>query len=84
MAEGGENKLTDAHFATLAASLSTKNLESIALRYLGISAETIDSLRVQHRDDIEALNRGILRKWAYQHAGCDQIKVIHFIMHFGT
>ena len=82
MAEGCENKLTDAHFAVLAASVSTKNLECIALRYLCIKAETIDSLRAQHRDDVEGLNRDILLKWAYQNIGRDQIKVIQLIRYF--
>ena len=84
MAEGGENNLTDAHFAALAASVSTKNLVSIALRYLDINAEIIDSMRAQHRDDVEGLNRDILRKWAYQNAGRGQIQVMHFTMYFCT
>ena len=75
MAAGGEDRLTDAHIAHLAASISTRNLESVAIRHLGISAETIKSLRDKHRDDVEASNRDILQKWAYQYGGSDHIKV---------
>ena len=66
MAARGEDRLTDAHIAHLAASISRRNLQSIAIRYLGIGAETITSLRDRHRGDVEALNRDILQKWAYK------------------
>ena len=81
MAAGGEDRLTDAHIAHLAASISTKHLESVAIRYFGIDIETIKSLRDQHRENLEALNRDIFQKWANKNSGSDQIKVIHFTEH---
>ena len=47
MAAGGEDRLTNAHIALLAASISTRDLESVALVYLGIGIEIIKSLRDQ-------------------------------------
>ena len=69
MAAGGEDRLTDAHIARLAASISTRDLESVALVYLGIGIETIKSLRDQHRENLEALNRDIFQKWANKNSG---------------
>ena len=82
MAAGGENKLTDAHIARLASSISTRDLESVAIGYLDTGAETIKSLRDQHRENLEALNRDILQKWAYKNPGSHQVKVIHVIIYF--
>ena len=84
MATGGEDRLTDAHIAHLAASISTRNVESIAIRYLSIGPETITSLRDKHRDGVEALNRDILQKWAYQYGGSNQIKVPYLMKYFCT
>ena len=79
MATGGDDRLTNEHFARLAASIVTRDLESVAIRYLGISVETIKSLRDQHRDNLEAHNRDILQKWAYKNPGYDQVKVMRLI-----
>ena len=81
IAAGGENKLTDAHIVRLAACISTRDLESVAVGYLDIGAETIKSLRDQHRENLEALNRDILQKWAYKNPGSHQVKVIHLIIY---
>ena len=57
-------------------------MESIALGYLNIDQETIDSLKVQHRDNTEAFNREIIRIWAYKNSETDQTKVGDYAIPF--
>ena len=76
MATGGHSReITNRQYVNLGSAISRPNMESIALGYLNIEQETIDSLKVKHREDIEAFNRDILRTWAYKTAVPDQVKV---------
>ena len=70
-----QGRLTNAHIVPLAREISCPNMESIALGYLGFDQEVIDSLKVAHRDNTEAFNRAILRRWANQNGGNDQVQV---------
>ena len=57
-------------------------MESIALKYLGIEQETIDTLR-EDSNGTEAFNRSIIRNWMYRNSGPDQAKVtfIKLLLH---
>ena len=70
-----EGRLTNHQTVTLARAISQPAMESIALGYLGIEQETIDSYRAAHRENTEAFNREILRLWRNKHGGDDQIQV---------
>ena len=70
-----KGKVTDAHIASLAAVIATKHMESIAEKYLGIDWEAIENLKAEHRGDTEAINRSIIRKWAFKNPGQEQVKV---------
>ena len=76
MATGGHGgEITNLQYVELGRAISRPNMESIALGYLNIDQETIDSMKVKHREDIEAFNRDVLRTWAYKSAVRDQVKV---------
>ena len=70
-----EGRLTNAQIVSLAREISCQNVESIGLGYLGFDQEVIDNLKTAHRDNTEAFNRDILRRWAYQNEGNDQVQV---------
>ena len=70
-----EGKLTNAHIVPLARQISCQKMESIALGYLGFDQDVIDSLKTAHRENTEAFNRDILRRWANQNGGNDQVQV---------
>ena len=76
MATGGNSgEITNRQYVELGRAISRPNMESIALAYLNIEQETIDSLKVKHREDIEAFNRDILRMWANRYVVLNQVKV---------
>ena len=75
MATGGDYSITDSIVVRLAEAISAKNLESIAMKYMGIESETLENLRRQHRDDIQGLSGDIMRKWCYMNPRPDQVKV---------
>ena len=58
--------LSNRQYVLLGRSISSPDMESIALGYLNFDEETIKSLRYEHRGNAEAFNRDILRRWAYQ------------------
>ena len=70
-----QGRLTNTHIVPLAREISCQNMESIALGYLGFDQEVIDSLKVAHKENTEAFNREILRRWAYQNDGNNQLEV---------
>ena len=76
MEQGG---LTNAHIVSLGREISCQNIESIALGYLGFDQDVIDSLKSAHRENTEAFNRDILRRWANQNPGNDQVQVALFL-----
>ena len=69
--------LSPQQIVRLAAVISRRDMESIAEGYMDISHETLLSLKDQHRDDTEAFNRDVIRRWAYkpENCGSQQIQV---------
>ena len=70
-----DRQLTNRHYVRLGRAISSPNMESIALGYLNFDDETIKNLHFEHRGNAEAFNRDILKRWAYQNPGPDQVKV---------
>ena len=68
-------RLTNLHYVRLGRAISTPDMESIALGYLNFDDETIKNLHYERRGNAEAFNRDILKRWAYQNPGPDQVKV---------
>ena len=75
MAEGGQGNLTNKQYVRLGQAISSTAMESIALGYLDIDEEIIDSLKDKYKNSPEKFNRELLRKWAYKNAGPNQVKV---------
>ena len=70
-----DGKLTNHHKVRLARAISSSDMESIALGYLGVEEETIKNLKAEHRENIEAFNRSLIRNWMHRNAGNCQTKV---------
>ena len=70
-----QGRLTNAQKVHLAREISCQNMESIALGYLGFDQEVMNSLKIAHRDNLEAFNRDILHRWTNQNDGTDQVQV---------
>ena len=75
MATGGVRCISNKMIVRLAESISARNLELIAMKYLGIEWETLENLKRQHREDVQAFSRDVIRKWCYMNSGPDQIEV---------
>ena len=75
MATGGERSISNNMMVRLSEAISAKNLELIAIKYMGIESETLDNLKRQHREDVQAFSRDVIRKWCYMNSGPDQIEV---------
>ena len=75
MATGGDGQLTNNQIVRLAAAISSRDMESIALGYLGIEEETIKNFKDARRDNLEAFNRDIIQHWVYKNPEEDQVGV---------
>ena len=75
-----EGYLTTRQIARLAPVISISNMETIALGYLGLEEEWIESLRVEKKDQPDAFNRAVLRKWANKNSTPKQVKVQYLEM----
>ena len=75
--ESNENKgrLNGRKITLLAHSVSGKGMEQIAKKYLNISHETIQNLRYENKENIEATTRNMIRYWARRNPEPDQVKV---------
>ena len=71
-------QLTNLQMVLLGRAISSHNMESIALGYLKFDEETLKSLRYEHRENPEAFDRDILKRWAYRNPGPDQVRVMIF------
>ena len=72
---GDVSGLSNRQYVLLGRSIASPDMESIALGYLNFDEETIKNLRYENRDNAEAFNRDILKRWAYQNPGPDQVEV---------
>ena len=75
MATRYEGQLTNNQIVRLARAISGRDMESIALGYLGIEEETIKNFRDARRDNIEAFNRDIIQHWGYKNPEPNQMQV---------
>ena len=73
--EKSKGWLTNNQIVRLAAAVSSRDMESIALGYLNIEDETIKNVKYENKDNAEVFNRGIIRRWTYQNPGHKQTQV---------
>ena len=76
MATGGVGQLTNNQIIRLAAAISSRDMESIALGYLGIEEETIKNFKEARRDNLEAFNRDIIQHWVCKNPEPNQAEVL--------
>ena len=75
MATGGSDRLTNKDMILLAEAIASKHMEEIAMLYFDIDWEMVENSKKDHKDDVQAFNRDMLRKWAYKNAGRNQVQV---------
>ena len=70
-----ERQLTDSQIADLARAISSEDMETVAVGFLGIDEAVIINLRKTHWKDPVAFNREVLRVWTKQNEGNEQVQV---------
>ena len=75
MATGGSGRLTNKEMIRLAEAITGKHMEEIAMLYFDIDWEEVENSKRDHRDDVKAFNRDMLRKWAFKNSGQNQVQV---------
>ena len=75
MATGGEGQLTNNQIVHLARVISSRDMESIALGYLGIEDPVIKNIKQENRDNAEAFNREVIRHWICKNPEPNQAEV---------
>ena len=73
--EKSKGRLTNNQIVRLAAAISSRDMEFIVLGYLDIEEETIKNVKYENKDNAEAFNRDIIRRWACQNPGDKQTQV---------
>ena len=76
MASGGRDKLTNKDIIRLAEAIAAKHMEEIAMLYFDIDWEVVENSKKDHRDDAQAFNRDMIRKWAYKNPGPNQVQCL--------
>ena len=74
-ARGQSGYLTNAQTVRLAASISNRNLQRVALKFLDLDYETLVNIKHENRGDSMEFNRAILLQWAKMNTGANQVKV---------
>ena len=70
MATGGASEqLTPKQIVRLAAAISANNMRAIAEGYMDIDDTTIKNLQYKNKDNAEAFNREIIRRWTSRNTG---------------
>ena len=77
MATGGDSRLTNSQIVQLAATITVNAMKTIAEEYLGIDSETVVNIEYENKNNAQAVNREIIRRWANKpaNAGPDQVRV---------
>ena len=68
-------KVTDRQIEDLAQVVVSKHMETIAIKYLGLTQVTVDNLRRDRQGDSTAFNRDLLVLWRNKNPGINQSKV---------
>ena len=81
MASKEAKRLSEEEIAHLSRIIAVGNMETIALRYLGLKEETIANLHHENQGKTEAFNRSVLRHWAYKNADYQrQVSLFYFLI----
>ena len=59
----------------LAAIITKNGMRSIAEGYFELKEQTVKNLESENKDDVEAFNREVIKKWEYMNRCDNQVKV---------
>ena len=85
MATSGDDskrRLSNKQVASVAEAISPKDMKTIAMGYMDINPETIETIHDENPRNLAGFKREILRIWMNRHSRGDQVKVswIPFLM----
>ena len=75
MASNQHGELSGTQIVRLGKEISTQAMESLAEGYLEISDARIKSLKEQHKNNVDAFNRELIRNWGQRNPGENQVQV---------
>ena len=75
MASNQHGQLSGSQIVCLGKEISIHAMEAFAEGYLEISDATIKNLREQNKNDMEAVNRQLIKNWVNRNSGPNQVKV---------
>ena len=75
MANRYDGQLTNNQIVRLARAVSSRDMESIALGYLGIEEEATKNFKDARRDNMEAFNRDIIQHWGHKNPEPNRMQV---------
>ena len=75
MAIKGNGKLSNRQRVRLAAIITKHGMKSIAEGYFELNEETVKNLETENKDNVEAFNREVIKKWEYTNSCDNQVKV---------
>ena len=75
MATEESHHLSNSNVVQLAAAIAAKDMKTIAEGYLDIPPETVKNIQYENGWDAQAFNRDVIRHWANENSGPEQVKV---------
>ena len=78
MATSGDDtkrQLTNALVTFVAEAISPKDMKTIAMGFMDINPETIETVHDENPRNLAGFKRELLRIWRNKHSGGDQVKV---------
>ena len=75
MATKGNGKLSNRQRVRLAATITKHGMKSIAEGYFELNEQTVKNLETENKDDVEAFNREVIKKWENMNPCDNQVKV---------
>ena len=75
MATHQYGQLSGSQIVHLSKAITIHAMESFAEGYLDISDATIKNLREQNKNNVEAVNKDLIKRWANRNSGPNQVKV---------
>ena len=80
--DAAKRRLSNKQVVSVAEAISPKDMKTIAMGYMDINPETIETVHDENPRNLAGFKRKILRIWMYKHSRGDQVKVsrIPFLM----
>ena len=73
MANGGDLPLTSGDIQELSEAIADRDMECVALKFMGMARETVKNIRSDNQRNAEGFNRDVLFKWRNKTQGTAQV-----------